>query len=464
MLRIGIDVSSMHTDAVLMDANGAVAACAKVRTSTDMLTGIAEVLQAILQKNEAWGGQIADVVIGTDYFEHALQEGKQLAKVCAIRIGQAKSMIPPLYGAPAWLQEAIGLTLCHVYGGHELDGSASLRQLTREEVEQKLRELQGEDVEAFAITGTFSPVSHAHEGQVAAWIREMFGADLPLALSHELGSIGFLERENATILNAALSKVTHHSLKGLRELIRKQQLRADIYVTQNDGSLLTYDSVLRHPIRTFGSRISDSFRGAALLTRLDDCIVVDVSPSAVCVGALEGGFPKENRRNQKLAGVRVNLQMPDVILLPHQRSASAEAVDDDLLDAIYHAIQRFQPRFEPLPVVFVGEGSEAVAAAFQYPWAEVIHPPHFQNVSAIGACIAPVSGSVDRIYWLSEEKNREETIQLAKAEAIQAAIRAGAVPETVFVQSVETIPLAYMPTRALRMRVKAIGKRRAGGG
>ena len=65
-----------------------------------------------------------------------------------------------------------------------------------------ISELKGK-VDAIAITSVFSPISSAHEMKVAEMIREKLG-DIPLSLSHEIGSIGLLERENATILNLSL--------------------------------------------------------------------------------------------------------------------------------------------------------------------------------------------------------------------------------------------------------------------
>ncbi|MGG1659993.1 hydantoinase/oxoprolinase N-terminal domain-containing protein [Brevibacillus sp. NRS-1366] len=453
MYRLGIDVDRVNTTGVAMDMQGRIIAIAKEPTSPGLLKGIAVILQKILQQTGNAHTDIGEVIIGTDYFANALLEGKNLSKVCSIRIGQAKSTIPPLFGGSSLIQNALSLATYHVHGGHEVDGSPAFVEPSKQEIENYLLSIRDQGFEAFAITGSFSPVNHTHENRIALWIREILGEDYPITTSHELGSIGFLERENSAILNAALSKVIIQSLKGLGDVMNKYSIDASIYFTQNDGSLLSYKSVLRHPIRTFGSRISNSFRGASLLTGLNDCVVVDVSQSCVCIGALEGGFPKEKRQNQRIAGIRVNLQMPDITQISHN---GCSHVDDELLNAIYHAIQRYQPRFEPLPIVFVGEESSPLVAAFKYPWADVLHPSDFQNVSAIGTCVAPVSGSVDRIYWL-EDRNREETIHLAKLEAIHSAVDAGAIPDTVFVQTVETIPLSYMPTKALRMKVKAIG-------
>ena len=93
----------------------------------------------------------------------------------------------------------------------------------------------------------------------------------------------------------------------------------------------------------------------------------------------------------------------------------------------------------------------------------VIHqPPNWTSISrpcanAVGAAIAQVSGEVDRIYTLAKS-SREEALADAKQKATDAAIAAGARPDTVQIVDVEDVPLAYLPGNATRVRVKAVGE------
>ena len=57
------------------------------------------------------------------------------------------------------------------------------------------------------MTSVFASVSAEHELAAAEIVREELGDDIHVSLSHEIGSIGLLERENATVLNAALRAV-----------------------------------------------------------------------------------------------------------------------------------------------------------------------------------------------------------------------------------------------------------------
>jgi len=87
---------------------------------------------------------------------------------------------------------------------------------------------------------------------------------------------------------------------------------------------------------------------------------------------------------------------------------------------------------------------------------EVIRPDHFDAANAIGAAIASVSGNVDRIFHLGEG-GRRAALDEARDEAREHAVAAGADPGTVQIAEVEEIPLAYLTSPAIRIRVKAAG-------
>ena len=50
------------------------------------------------------------------------------------------------------------------------------------------------DVQAVAVTSVFSPVAPEQELAAADVARRELGAGVPLSLSHEIGSLGLLER------------------------------------------------------------------------------------------------------------------------------------------------------------------------------------------------------------------------------------------------------------------------------
>jgi hypothetical protein len=63
----------------------------------------------------------------------------------------------------------------------------------------------------------------------------------------------------------------------------------------------------------------------------------------------------------------------------------------------------------------------------------------------------------DGIYDVASQ-GREKVIARIKEEARREAVRAGAAEDSLEIVDLEEIPLAYLPSNAVRFRVKAVGK------
>jgi len=122
-------------------------------------------------------------------------------------------------------------------------------------------------------------------------------------------------------------------------------------------------------------------------------------------------------------------------------------------DRVAELIDRVKTSAEALPVVVVGGGSvlvrDTVAGA-----SRVVKPDHFAVANAIGAAIAQVGGETDRVFSLAELP-RERALEAARREAFDKALAAGADEASIQVVDVEEVPLAYLPSNAVRIRVKA---------
>lgn len=132
-------------------------------------------------------------------------------------------------------------------------------------------------------------------------------------MSHEIGSIGLLERENASILNAATIPVISKAIKALREAMKKLGLgHAKMFFAQNDGTTASVEYIARFPIFTLVAPISNSIRGAYVLTGIPNAIVADTGGTSTNIGALVNGYPREALEID-IGGVRTNIRAPDVI-------------------------------------------------------------------------------------------------------------------------------------------------------
>lgn len=508
-----------NTDAVLLDnVSGNLLAAIKSPTTTDVATGIFNAVDEVMRQANVSPDKISYTMLGTTVCTNALIERKNLAKVGLIRISYpAASSIEPMFTWPEDLREIVGTLCFEIRGGYEYDGTLISEDLNEAEIDGVIRRLKAEGVEAVAICGVFSPVRPDQEKRVAERIRAELGPDVPVSMSHEIGSIGLLERENSTGLNAALVKVASQAVTGLEKALKERGLRPKILFAQNDGTLMDLDNVRRFPILTIGSGPTNSIRGAAFLSGFNDCIVVDVGGTTSDVGVLVNGFPRTSNLAVEIGGVRTNFRMPDILAvglgggsLVRVRSEEViigpdsigyqltqkgigfggdtltttdviakkdpkkiihpdfnverlanipETVVSQVLQKITEitetSIEKMKTNNFDLPVVLVGGGSILMPDKLSNA-SEVIRPNHHQYANAIGAAIAQVSGEVDRI-WSLEKMNRNQAVEESKKMAIEKAVNAGADPETVSIVDLEDIPLAYLSEQALRIRAKAAG-------
>lgn len=508
-MRIGIDVGGTNTDAVLMEGPEVVAKH-KTPTTADVSTGIITALRQVIAGARAGTERIQAVMIGTTHFTNAVVERKRLMPVAAIRLGlPATAALPPMVDWPEDLRDTIGAQRFLVHGGHEFDGRV-LSAFQENEVRDALGEVRRLGIRSVAISSVFSPVNAEMEERAGALAAE----ELPeafITLSQEIGRLGLLERENAGIMNAALRDLASRIVRAFREALAELRIEAPFYLSQNDGTLMSAEFAERYPVLTFASGPTNSMRGAAFLSGVKDGMVVDIGGTTSDVGMLVHGFPREASAAVEIGGVRTNFRMPDVysfglgggslirrgplrvgpdsvgyeltekalVFGGETTTATDLAVAGGLAEIgelervgaldrtlvaeglaliqtmIETAVDRMKTSLDPIPVVLVGGGSILVSREIAGA-SGVIKPPHFEAANAIGAAIAQVGGEVDRVFAL-EGSRREDAIAQAKDEAQQKAVAAGAAAGSVHIVDVEEVPLTYLPSNAVRIRVKAVG-------
>lgn len=312
--KIGIDVGGTNTDAVLVDQEDKIIAKTKKATTADIFTGIEQVIQTVLKDAKVNAQEIQYVMLGTTHCTNAIVERKQLDKVGVIRICKpASEMIPPMFSFPEDLKAVLGNHISLVEGGFEFDGRL-IRELNEAELKEVLQGMKGK-VESLAITGIFSQINPDQELKVAALAKEVLGENIAVSLSHQIGSLGLLERENATILNAALHTVAVKMTKSFEQAVTANQIEAKLYFCQNDGTLMPVKKAEEFPVLTIASGPTNSIRGAGALSGVKDGIVIDVGGTTSDAGVLVNQFPRESNKAASVGGVQTNFRMPDVVAI-----------------------------------------------------------------------------------------------------------------------------------------------------
>lgn len=518
MYKLGIDVGGTNTDAVLIDENLHVVADLKRPTSGDIYDGILDAVQAVLEQSGVDRSQIRQAMLGTTQCTNAIVERKHLAPIGILRIGAPATLgiLPMVDWAEDIQKIAVGSAV--VGGGFEYDGK-ELAPFDEAAARTFFLEMKEKGVKSIAISCVFSTVRNDHELAAAKLCRQVMGDDVHVSISSEIGSMGLIERENATILNAALWQVAERFTEGFaRSLAEEGITNADVYLSQNDGTLMTMEYARRYPILTVACGPTNSIRGASYLSSLKDAIVIDVGGTTTDLGVIQNGFPRESSVAVTIGGVRTNFRMPDVVSIGlgggsivrqhpdgsvtvgpdsvgYEITSKALVFGGDVMTATDIAVRLGMvalgdaSRVQDIPqelaqkamdairtlvedaidamkvssadsdVILVGGGSiilpEKLAGA-----ANVVKPEHFGCANAIGSAISKVSGTFEKLINY-DELPREQALAQAKDEAVEIAVAAGAVRDTVEIIEVEDVPLAYYPGNTNRVKIKAAGDLRA---
>lgn len=312
-MRLGVDVGGTNTDAVLM-AGDAVAAWTKRPTTRDVASGVAEAVAAVLAQAGVDGNAIERITIGTTHFANALVERRELDRVGILRLASPSGeALPPMTAWPPDLAACLDARVFLLPGGHEVDGR-EIAPLDETRVRQAARALRRDGIEAIAITSAFAPMNATMETHAAALVADEHpGARI--TLSHGIGRLGLVERENAAILNAALSTLARRVVDAFGSALQTLGLDAPLYLSQNDGTLIGCERAATHPVMGIGSGPTNSMRGAAFLSGVAEAIVLDVGGTTTDIGVLASGFPRESSIAVDIGGVRTNARMPDILSL-----------------------------------------------------------------------------------------------------------------------------------------------------
>jgi N-methylhydantoinase A/oxoprolinase/acetone carboxylase beta subunit len=512
--RLGVDVGGTNTDAVLIDEDLRVAAEVKVPTTADIEGGILAAAAEVLRNSDVDRRTVTRAMLGTTQCTNAIVERKNLAPIGVLRIGAPAALgIPPMID---WADDlrAAAVETALIGGGFEHDGK-EIAPFDREAARAFFEKCKARDIKSVAVSSVFSPVRDDHEQEALRQCREIMGEDVYVSLSGKIGSMGLIERENATILNAALYRVSQNFTRGFAQALAELGLsNAEVYFSQNDGTLMNAENARTYPVLTIACGPTNSIRGASYLSQYTDAVIIDIGGTTSDVGILQHGFPRESSIAVSIGGVRTNFRMPDVISfglgggsivrekdggitvgpdsVGYRITEKARVFGGDTLTAtdiavrlgfasigdparvqgldrgfaertmacivemVEDRIDAMKVSHDDVDVVLVGGGSILLPDHLKGV-KKLLRPKNFAVANAIGAAISKVSGTYEKLISY-DATSREAALETAKKEAVDMAVRSGAKAETVEIIDVEDVPLQYYPGNTCRVKIKAAGE------
>lgn len=312
-MRIGVDVGGTNTDAVLIDGSRVVAST-KQPTTANVSDGVAAAIGTLLAETRMAPGAVDAVMIGTTHFTNALVERDRLDAVGVLRLASPSGeALPPLTAWPDELVRRIGRDYFLLPGGYEYDGR-EISAFNETRVRAAAQACKARGIDSIAISSAFAPINATMEARAARIVREEH-PQAAISMSHEIGRLGLIERENGVILNAALASLARRVIASFEHALERLGLKAPLYISQNDGTLISAAHAARCPVMTIGSGPTNSMRGAAFLTGVSDGVVMDVGGTTCDIGVLVNGMPRESSIAVDIGGVRTNFRMPDILAI-----------------------------------------------------------------------------------------------------------------------------------------------------
>lgn len=515
MYTIGIDIGGTHTDGVLLDSKRKCLSWTKVTTAPDLSQGVKSVILELLNQSRLTPHAIDTVAIGTTHATNALLEAKGLLKVGLLRLLCGNPRFPtPGFAWPSELRNNVIAAWATCAGGYECDGRESVK-FDREAIKISLQKLLDQGVEAISIVGAFSPLNGYQEIEAGLLLQELVGKAIPYSLSHEIGGIGFIERENATLLNSALTNVIAQGFVNIKEILQEIGIACPLWLTQNNGSLLSLEEALQFPIKTIGAGPTNSFIGASRICGLQEGIVIDIGGTSTDIGIIEGGYARSSLQAAAIGGIPLHFNMPDMISLalgggscievtgtsqrfkigPYSVAKNlktdakifggtkltltdagaacgyikAEGANEELADLspllakemiwdvcrqIHRAVVRLRGKRHSLPVMIVGGGASLLSPLLTHFGLMGRIPEESPIANAYGAGLAEVSTIVDVVVSLKE---REQTLTRLKEQALGEAIAKGAAKGEVRIAALSILPFAYTPDALAKVTITASG-------
>ncbi|EIE25109.1 DUF917-domain-containing protein [Coccomyxa subellipsoidea C-169] len=374
--------------------------------------------------------------------------------------------------------------------GYEYDGGTEISPIDEAEVRAAVRQDLDRGITSFVVSGVFSPVNSSQETRVKQILEDEIhqastegGKPIQahITLSHEVAQLGILERENAAILNAALRPLAAQLIPAFQEAMQGAGIGGRLFLTSNDGTLISAEAAMQAPIVTFQSGPVNSLRGAVFLSGMKDGLVIDIGGTTTDVGVLINGLPRPAAATVDIAGVRTNFALPDVLSIGlgggshvewrkqngtcdvgpqsvgHELTSKALAAGGNACTATDVAVLLRKMEFGDVPVVVVGGGAALCNDSLEGA-SSVIRPPFASVANAVGAAIPQVSGMVDGVYALGGGgEHRARVLAEAEAAAKAQAVAAGAHSDTCQTVVKDEIPLAYVPGGVARVHIRVVG-------
>ncbi|MFD0078699.1 hydantoinase/oxoprolinase family protein [Streptomyces sp. NPDC127166] len=444
-MRLGIDLGRATCVAVLLDHDGRTVADAVV----DSRPGTAESVRGVLAELGPVASAAESVALVTDL----ARRPPRPERVALLRIAPTSHpALAPLADWPARARAAVDALTAVVPGGAMLTGRPP-SPLNRAAAAAFAQRAEEAEISTFAVCAAGAPAEPGPELDAAAVLADTVpGA--AISLSHELGSVGLRERENATVVNAALGGWAAELAAEAARALRSAGLTAPLFFARDDGGLISAEYFRRHPVIATVPATTYAALGAAARAGVADAVVVDAGARSVrCLSVVDGTPERSVRPGPGPLGVPMQLGSPAI----HEVGPGVHHTYPEDPRDMAHVTARQLERLAGAVLLHTGGGAESVGAppAAADARARLTDAARFAATSVCRIEFEQLVAAAGRAEF-------EQRLATARDRALSRVVAAGAAPDTARIESVSHASVAYLPAGVHRVTVRAVGRPTAG--
>jgi N-methylhydantoinase A len=310
--RLGVDVGGTFTDLLLFNQDNGQTWRGKT-PSTPQDPSIA-VVSGTAQICADAGITPADIEVflhGTTVATNAVLEGKGAVVGLVVTQGYrqvmqvARSFVPG--GLAAWIiwpkptPMALLENTVEIQGRLDAQGNV-IRPLDEANIMAQLTKLKAHNVQALTVCLMNSYLNGAHEKRVGEIAAQVFGADMPISLSHEiLPEMYEYERTLTTVANSAMRPVVGHYVRNLKSELTKMGMNGRLSLLRSDGGLMSASAAELKPVNLLMSGPAGGVTGAIFIAKnagFENILTLDVGGTSTDVALIEHGQPRLQRTTE----------------------------------------------------------------------------------------------------------------------------------------------------------------------
>lgn len=294
-MRIGISIEKNRVSSVVVNTNGMIVNSEQTR----MLGGLCETLKNNLEHLvKLRQHEITHAFIGTDFVRSLLKYHTDHTPIGVLRLaGHYPDILMPCFNWTQEQRDSILMGIETVDGGYDYDG-LPITDICPEQVIAATQRLIDKGAQCIVICGVFSTFYPDQELLTTKIIREHFKVDT--LECYKLDVIGFMERENAGILNAVFRKAFSEKLHDIQKVFRELKMSCTLFFTQTNGAIASLEDACLYPMQTIDSAMINAFSGATKLTQYQNCCAIYMDEAGSYAMALQDGFLPEHAVNNDI--------------------------------------------------------------------------------------------------------------------------------------------------------------------